>query len=102
MTSFNDFIGQLWTVSWTAACASSCRWRAASAPSRPTTRSSSTPRLPRVPPWKRYRGGMADDLWVYDFATKETEQLNQDRDQEIIRCGAGTRLFPLRPRDLKR
>src|SRR5829696_3792688 len=24
--------------------------------------------------WKRYRGGMCDDLWLYDFATKKTEQ----------------------------
>jgi tricorn protease len=34
--------------------------------------------------WKRYRGGMADDLWLYDFATKKTEQLTNTPDQEII------------------
>ena len=23
--------------------------------------------------WKRYRGGMADDIWIYDFASKKVE-----------------------------
>ena len=25
--------------------------------------------------WKRYRGGQADDLWLYDFASKQTTRL---------------------------
>ena len=28
--------------------------------------------------WKRYRGGMADDIWIYDFATKKTEAIAPD------------------------
>ena len=27
--------------------------------------------------WKRYRGGMADDIWIYDFATKTTTNVTQ-------------------------
>jgi tricorn protease len=33
--------------------------------------------------WKRYRGGMADDLWLYDFAGKKTDQLTQTPEQDI-------------------
>ena len=34
--------------------------------------------------WKRYRGGMADDIWVYDFATKKTENITNNPAQDII------------------
>lgn len=34
--------------------------------------------------WKKYRGGMADDIWVYDFATKQTTRLTDDPAQDII------------------
>ena len=29
--------------------------------------------------WKRYRGGMADDVWIYDFATKTTTNVTKTR-----------------------
>ena len=49
--------------------------------------------------WKRYRGGMADDIWIYDFATKKTEQLTDDPAQDIIPdVGRRQDLLPLRPR----
>src|SRR5207248_2856755 len=34
--------------------------------------------------WKRYRGGMADDVWLYDFASKRTERLVEDAASDII------------------
>jgi tricorn protease len=34
--------------------------------------------------WKRYRGGMADDIWVYDFNTKKIENITQNPAQDII------------------
>src|SRR2546421_3758498 len=49
--------------------------------------------------WKRYRGGMADDLWVYDFATKKTEQLTNTPDQEIIPLWHGDKVYFLSDRD---
>ncbi|HEY1380777.1 MAG TPA: S41 family peptidase [Gemmataceae bacterium] len=53
--------------------------------------------------WKRYRGGMADDLWLYDFATKATEQLTNTPDQEIIPMWHGDKVYFLADRDeLKR
>ncbi|HEX4589797.1 MAG TPA: S41 family peptidase [Gemmataceae bacterium] len=49
--------------------------------------------------WKRYRGGMADDLWLYDFATKKTEQLTNTPDQEIIPMWHGDKIYFAADRD---
>lgn len=34
--------------------------------------------------WKRYRGGMADDVWLYDFASRTTTNLTDHPAQDII------------------
>jgi tricorn protease len=34
--------------------------------------------------WKYYKGGMADDVWVYDFDTKETVNLTNSNSQDIF------------------
>ncbi|HEV8059577.1 MAG TPA: S41 family peptidase [Gemmataceae bacterium] len=53
--------------------------------------------------WKRYRGGMADDLWIYDFKTKKTEPICTTPDQEIIPMWSGDKIYFLSDRDaLKR
>jgi tricorn protease len=49
--------------------------------------------------WKRYRGGMADDIWLYDFATKNTEQLTNTPDQEIIPMWHGDKIYYAADRD---
>ena len=42
---------------------------------------------------------MADDVWIYDFETKKTEQLTNDPAQDIIPMWDGRQdLLPLRPR----
>jgi tricorn protease len=33
--------------------------------------------------WKYYRGGMADDIWIYDFATKKVENITHNPAQDI-------------------
>ena len=33
--------------------------------------------------WKHYRGGMADDIWIYDFKTGETTNLTNNPAQDI-------------------
>ena len=48
--------------------------------------------------WKRYRGGMADDVWLYDFATKKTDQLTDDPGQDIIPMFVGDRVYFLSDR----
>ncbi|MDA3866851.1 MAG: PDZ domain-containing protein [Salinivirgaceae bacterium] len=34
--------------------------------------------------WKYYKGGMADDIWLFDFKTKETKQLTDNVSQDIF------------------
>jgi tricorn protease len=49
--------------------------------------------------WKRYRGGMADDIWIYDFATKKTENITNSTAQEIIPMWSGNKIYFLSDRD---
>ena len=34
--------------------------------------------------WKRYRGGMSDDIWIYNFKTKKTINITNNKAQDII------------------
>jgi tricorn protease len=48
--------------------------------------------------WKRYRGGMADDIWVYDFKTHKTENITNNEAQDIIPMWSGNRIYFLSDR----
>lgn len=39
--------------------------------------------------WKHYRGGMTDDIWVFDFKTGNTENLTNNEAQDICPMWAG-------------
>lgn len=43
--------------------------------------------------WKRYRGGQADDIWIYDFNTKELLNISNDPSQDIIPMWAGNKIY---------
>ena len=49
--------------------------------------------------WKRYRGGQADDIWIYDFQTKTTTNLTNNPAQDIIPMWSGNRIYFLSDRD---
>lgn len=49
--------------------------------------------------WKYYQGGMADDIWIYDFATKQVEDITNDPHQDIIPMWAGNEIYFLSDRD---
>jgi len=49
--------------------------------------------------WKRYRGGMADDIWIYDFDSKTTENITNNPAQDIIPMWHGEKIFFLSDRD---
>jgi len=49
--------------------------------------------------WKRYRGGQADEIWLYDFATRETTRLTEDPAQDIFPMWAGRRIYFVSERD---
>jgi tricorn protease len=52
--------------------------------------------------WKRYRGGMADDIWVYDFDTKKIDNITKNDAQDIIPMWHGNRIYFLSDRDEQR
>ena len=49
--------------------------------------------------WKRYRGGMADDVWIYDFETKKTENITNNAALDIIPMWSGNKIYFLSDRD---
>ncbi|MDP2724427.1 MAG: PDZ domain-containing protein [Bacteroidales bacterium] len=49
--------------------------------------------------WKYYKGGMADDVWVYDFDTKETVNITNNDNQNIFPMWHGDKIYFLSDRD---
>lgn len=49
--------------------------------------------------WKRYRGGMADDIWIYDFKTKKIENITNNPALDIIPMWSGDKIYFLSDRD---
>ncbi len=50
--------------------------------------------------WKHYRGGMTDDVWIYDFKTGTTENLTNDAGQDICPMwGPDNHIYFLSDRD---
>jgi len=43
--------------------------------------------------WKYYKGGMADDVWIYDFATKSTSKITDNDNQNIEPMWYGDEIF---------
>ncbi len=43
--------------------------------------------------WKRYRGGQADDVWIYDFNTKQTTNVTNNPAQDIIPMWHGNKIY---------
>ncbi len=49
--------------------------------------------------WKRYRGGQADDVWMYDFAAKQTTNLTNNPAQDIFPMWGGNKIYFASDRD---
>ena len=43
--------------------------------------------------WKHYKGGMADDIWIYDFNTKQTENLTNSITQDMFPMWTGDKIY---------
>ena len=43
--------------------------------------------------WKRYRGGQADDIWIYDLKTNELENITNHPSQDIIPMWMGNKIY---------
>jgi len=49
--------------------------------------------------WKYYRGGMADDIWVYDFNTRTIENITNNPAQDIFPMWKGDNIYFCSDRD---
>ena len=49
--------------------------------------------------WKYYRGGMADDVWIFDFNTKELTNVTNNVAQDIFPMWAGNKIYFCSDRD---
>jgi len=49
--------------------------------------------------WKYYKGGMADDVWIYDFDTKQTVNITDNDFQNIFPMWYGDKIYFLSDRD---
>lgn len=99
MNAFNDFIGQLFTVNIEGGLPEEVPLpRGGFGSFSPDDSKLVYNRIFReFRTWKRYRGGMADDIWTYDFKTKQTEQLTHrclrhhsdvGRQQDLLHLGS--------------
>src|SRR5437764_546519 len=85
MKSFNDFIGSLFTVGLEAELPQQVPVpRGGFTSFSPDDSKMAFNRVFReFRTWKHYRGGMADDVWIYDFKTGATENLTNNPAQDI-------------------
>jgi tricorn protease len=104
MHSFNDFIGQLYTVPLEGGLAEPLPLpRGGFASYSPDDTKLAYNRVFReFRTWKRYRGGMADDVWIYDFTTKKTVNVTQNLAQDIVPMWHGHRIYFVSDRSANR
>src|SRR5437867_10927980 len=85
MKSFNDFIGSLFAVGLDAELPQQLPVpRGGFVSFSPDDSKMAYNRVFReFRTWKHYRGGMADDVWIYDFKTGATQNLTNNPAQDI-------------------
>jgi len=49
--------------------------------------------------WKYYKGGMADDIWIFDFSTQETINITNNPAQDIFPMWVKNKIYFLSDRD---
>jgi tricorn protease len=49
--------------------------------------------------WKRYRGGQADDIWIYDFDSKQTVNITNNLAQDVFPMWTGNKIYFISDRD---
>ncbi len=93
--SFNDFKGQLFVASIHGGpagelplpCGGFCTY----SPDRGKLAFNRVFREFRT--WKYYKGGMADDIWVYDFNSRTTEQVTDHISQDMFPMWHGEQIY---------
>ncbi|HMF81032.1 MAG TPA: hypothetical protein VK562_06475, partial [Candidatus Acidoferrum sp.] len=102
MKSFNDFIGSLFAVGLDAELPQQVPVpRGGFVSFSPDDSQMAFNRVFReFRTWKHYRGGMADDIWIYDFNTGATENFTNNPAQDICPMwGADNKIYFISDRD---
>jgi tricorn protease len=102
MKSFNDFIGSLFTVGMDAELPQQLPVpRGGFTAFSPDDSKMAFNRVFReFRTWKHYRGGMADDIWIYDFKTGATENLTNNPAQDTCPMwGPDNKIYFISDRD---
>ncbi|MEP6777024.1 MAG: S41 family peptidase [Chthoniobacterales bacterium] len=102
MRSYNSFIGELYTVALDGELPQQLPLpRGGFASFSPDDSKMAFNRVFReFRTWKHYRGGMADDVWIYDFKTGKTENLTNNPAQDICPMwGPDNRVYFISDRD---
>lgn len=99
--TFNDFKGQLFTVSADGGMSSELPLAEGGFCSfSPDGQQLAFNRVFReFRTWKYYQGGMADDIWIFDFKSKKIKNITNNAAQDIIPMWAGEEIFFLSDRD---
>lgn len=97
----NDFIGQLFTVDRNGGPSEQLPLpRGGFCSFSPDGKSMAFNRVFReFRTWKRYRGGQADEIWIYNFDTKTTTSITSNPAQDIIPMWAGNKVYFVSDRD---
>jgi len=101
MKSFNDFKGQLFSISIDGGtpqelplpCGGFCSY----SPDKSKLAYNKVFREFRT--WKYYKGGMADDIWIYDFGTKQVQNITNTINQDIFPMWNGNTIYFLSDRE---
>ncbi|HNX08246.1 MAG TPA: protease, partial [Bacteroidales bacterium] len=101
MKSFNDFKGQLYQVAADGGmceelplpCGGFCSY----SPDKSKLAYNRVFREFRT--WKYYKGGMADDIWIYDFNEKTTINITNNIAQDVYPMWVGDYVYYLSDRD---
>jgi tricorn protease len=102
MKSFNDFIGSLFTVGLDAELPVQVPVpRGGFVSFSPDDSKMAFNRVFReFRTWKHYRGGMTDDIWIYDFKAGTTENLTNNPAQDICPMwGSDNKIYFISDRD---
>jgi tricorn protease len=100
---FNDFIGQLFKVSINGGPSTQLPLpRGGFCSYSPDMKKFAYNRVFReFRTWKHYRGGQADDIWIYDFTTKKIENVTNNPAQDIFPMWSGNKIYFISDRDYR-
>jgi len=99
--TFNDFIGQLFTVPVTGGMSQELPLPAGGFCSYSADgKQLAYNRVFReFRTWKYYKGGMADDIWIYDFTSKTTRNITNNKAQDLFPMWFGDEIYFCSDRD---